>query len=250
MELDFSILEKLNFPLQPVGIKFLYDKPEGIDRLKAKCPFCCMLTEAHKGEAFYAGKEDHLCEGTFALGQQDIPPYFGSGAVVAEVGQVDSARAGLEVYRSLPKLEKGTINYVAFVPINKLSFDPDVLVCTGTIEQAQILLRASTFTNGKLWTSKMSVVLGCAWLYVYPYISGELNYMVMGINAGGMEAYQFLPVGQTVVSIPFQQLPTTLSNLKDMPLKPPAEPPEHMSMAMKGLINDQVEYLSRKSDKN
>jgi uncharacterized protein (DUF169 family) len=249
MKLDFSVLEKFDFQQQPVGIRFLYDKPEGIDRLKEKCPFCCMLTEAHKGEAFYAGKEDHLCEGTFALGQQDIPPYFGSGAVVAEVGQVEAARAGLEVYRSLPKLEKGTTNYVAFAPLSKLSFEPDVLICTGTIEQAQILLKASTYTTGRLWTSKMSVVLGCAWLYVYPFISGEVNYMVMGINAGGMTAYELLPVGQVIVSIPFNRLQTTLSSLRDMPWKPLSEPPEHMSEAMKGLISDQIEYLTRKSGK-
>ena len=150
MKLDFSILDKIDFQRQPVGIKFLYDKPEGINRLKTKSPFCCMLNEADKGEAFYAAKEDHLCEGTLALGQKDIPSYFGSGAVVAEVGQVDSPRAGLEVYRTLPKLEKGTVNYVVFAPLNKLTFEPDVLVCTGTIEQAQILLKASTYTTGKL----------------------------------------------------------------------------------------------------
>jgi uncharacterized protein (DUF169 family) len=99
LKLDYSILSRFEFSRPPVGVKFLYDRPEGIKQLPAKRPFCAMLTEAHKGEAFYAGKEDHLCHGTFALGQEEIPPEFASGAKVAEVGQVNEPRAGREVYR-------------------------------------------------------------------------------------------------------------------------------------------------------
>ena len=223
---DFSIFEKFKFQRPPVGVKFLYDKPEGIPHLKGKKAFCAMLPEAHKGEAFYAGKEDHECHGTFALGQTDIPPYFGSGAVVAEVAQVDQPRAGREVYRVLPKLDKGSCNYVAFSPLAKMTFDPDILVLTANIKQAEILMRASTYTNGRLWTSKTSVVLGCGWLFVYPYISGEVNYMVMGICAGGMLVGKILPNGVIMVSIPFQQLPTVIENLKKMPWNPRKMPKE------------------------
>ena len=226
---DFSIFNKFKFPRPPVGVQFLYDKPEGIQRLKEKRTFCAMLPEAHKGEAFYATKEDHLCEGTFTLGQTDIPPVFSSGAIVAAVGRVNQPRAGREVYRVLPRLEKGTVNYVVFSPLDKLSFDPDVLVVTATIEQAEILLRASTYTNGRLWTSKTSTVLGCGWLYVYPYVSGEVNYMVMGICAAGMVAKKLLPTGLVMVSIPYQQLPTVINNLKNMPWEPVRSIPEGAS---------------------
>jgi uncharacterized protein (DUF169 family) len=222
---DFSVFKKFNFERPPVGVKFLYEKPKGIQKLKVKKAFCQMLPEAHKGKPFYAGREDHDCHGTFGLGQAEIPPNFGSGVVVADVGQVNEPRAGREVYRTLPKLEKGTVNYVVFSPLDKMTFDPDVLVFTATIEQAEILMRASTYTNGRLWTSKTSVVLGCAWLFVYPYISGEVNYMIMGICAGGMLAGKLLPVGLVLVSIPFQQLPTVIDNLQNMPWKPWAQPP-------------------------
>ena len=223
---DFSIFNKFKFERQPVAVKFLYYKPEGIQELKTKLTFCAMLSEAQKGEAFYATKEDHVCEGTFPLGQTDIPPLFASGSIVAGVDQVDELRAGREVYRVLPRLEKDTANYVAFSPLDKLSFDPDVLVVTATIEQAEILMRASTYSNGKLWISKTSVVLGCAWLYVYPYISGEVNYIVVGICASGMLFWRILPVGQVMISIPYQQLPTVINNLNNMPWEHAVEPPK------------------------
>jgi uncharacterized protein (DUF169 family) len=217
---DFSVFNKFHFERPPVGLKFLYDKPEGIQRLKVKKPFCAMLPEAHGGEAFYAAKEDHDCHGTFALGQTDVPPLFASGAVVAEVAQVEEPRAGREVYRLLPRLDRNSVNYVAFSPLDKMSFDPDVLVCTADVEQAEILMRASTYTNGRLWISRTSVVLGCAWLFVYPYISGEVNYMIMGISAGGMLVNRILPLGLVMVSIPFQQMSTVIENLENMPWDP------------------------------
>jgi uncharacterized protein (DUF169 family) len=116
------------------------------------------------------------------------------------------------------------IGYVAFAPLDKLAFDPDVLVFTTTVKQAEILMRASTYTNGGLWTSKTSVVLGCAWLFVYPYITGEVNYMVTGITAGGMLVGRLLPAGLVMVSVPFQQLPTLMANLRTMPWKHPKPP--------------------------
>jgi uncharacterized protein (DUF169 family) len=248
LDLDYSILDRFDFSRPPVGVKFLYDKPDGLERLKAKRPFCMMLTEAHRGEAFYAGEEDHLCHGMFCLGG-DIPPYYETGAVVAEVGQVADPRAGREVYRTLPRLPKGTVTYVAFAPLAKMSFDPDVMVFAGTIEQAEILLRASTYTNGKLWTAKTSVVLGCAWLYVHPFVSGEVNYMIMGINAGGMIAFKLLPVGVVLVSVPFQQLPGVLANLRQMPWEHPEMPPENVSEEFRELMNDLGDVeRSRKTD--
>jgi uncharacterized protein (DUF169 family) len=217
---EFDVFNQLEFERPPVAVKFLYDEPEGIERLDRKLPFCAMLTQAHHKDSFYVGREDHECHGTFSLGQEDIPPHYGSGAVVAEVRQVDQPRAGTEVYRNLPKLEKDTCNYVAFAQLHKMTFDPDVLVLTGNIKQAELLLRASTYTNGRLWTSKTSVVLGCAWIYVYPYITGEVNYITMGICAGGMIAFRILPEGTLIVSIPYQQLPTVIENLKTMPWDP------------------------------
>ena len=221
----FAVLDEFGFERPPVGVKFLYDPPEDVQRLDHKLPFCAMLPEAHKGAAFYAGVDDHECHGTFGLGQTDIPPFFGSGAVVAAVKQVDQPRAGREVYRTLPRLEKGTVNYVAFAPLPEMTFDPDVMVFCATIQQAEILLRASTYTNGRRWTSTTSVVLGCAWLYVHPFISGEVNYLIMGICAGGMLVFGILPEGVVMVSVPYQQLPTVIRNLETMPWDPRKDPP-------------------------
>jgi uncharacterized protein (DUF169 family) len=221
MRQDFSIFKKFGFDKQPVGVKFLFKKPDGIEQLGKTLAFCEMLPEAQNRKPFYVTKENHECAGTFPLGMVDIEPFFASGLIGERLGAFEDARAGRRPYDVLPRLDRHTVNCVAFSPLDQLSFDPDLLIVTATIDQAEILLRASTYKSGRMWTSKTTSVLGCAWLYVYPYVSGELNYIVYGLCAGGMKAKKILPEGLVLLSIPFDQLPVVTENLKYMEWHPP-----------------------------
>jgi uncharacterized protein (DUF169 family) len=210
---DLSILKKLNLQRPPVGVKFLLNKPEGVEPLAKKLTFCEMFVEAQKGKAFYAAKEHHDCVGTFPLGMMDINPIFGSGQAGPKLEIFEEARTNRRIYDVLPRLQKDTVNYTLFAPLEEINFDPDVLLIMGTPSQAEIILRASYYTTGKLLTSKMTPVLGCAWLYVYPYVSGEINYIVTGLGFG-MKAYHVCPEGLIIISIPFDLIPAVIDNLK------------------------------------
>jgi len=48
LQTDLSIYNKFDFEKPPVGVKFLFDKPERIARLDKKLGFCEMLKEAHR----------------------------------------------------------------------------------------------------------------------------------------------------------------------------------------------------------
>jgi hypothetical protein len=69
-------------------------------------------------------------------------------------------------------------------------------------------------------TTKSTPVLICAWLYVYPFLSGELNYSVTGLGFG-MKARKVLPEGLILLSFPHDSLPMLIENLKDMEWVPP-----------------------------
>jgi len=45
---DLSIYSKFNFERQPVGVKFLSTRPEGIEQLDKTLSFCEMLKEAQE----------------------------------------------------------------------------------------------------------------------------------------------------------------------------------------------------------
>jgi uncharacterized protein (DUF169 family) len=212
---DLSVFKKFNFEKPPVGVKFLTTKPKGIKRLNKILDFCEMLLEAQNGSSFYATKEDFTCIGPLLLGMVEGDPVFQSGRVGPEMEIFKEARANRRIYQYIPRLDKDTVNYVAFAPLDQLSFEPDVLIVMANPSQAEILLRANSYTTGKMWSAKGTPVAACAWLYVYPYVSGELNFMLPGFSFG-MRSRRLFPEGMLLVSIPWDILPSMVANLQDM----------------------------------
>ncbi len=224
--MDLSILNKFCFEAQPVGVKFLAGRPGMLERLGEKMALCEMLKRAQEGNAFYADKENHACDaGVYVLGQADAPEPYVSGEFGAGLRIFEEPRSASRLYQYIPRIGKGVVNYVAFSPLDKLSFDPDVLIILAKTSQTEILLRAMSYRTGKPWLSKYSPAIGCAWICVYPYLSGELNYTITGLGHG-MKRRRLFPEGQQIVSIPFDILPAILQSLKDMPWVLPAFEPD------------------------
>jgi uncharacterized protein (DUF169 family) len=143
------------------------------------------------------------------------PPFAESGefGVILEIFQ--DARANKNLAKQNYALDKGTVNYVVFAPLDKISFEPDLLVFMATPRQAEILLRAMTYSTGEIYESKTSTALSCSWLYVYPYITGKVNYYITGMGFGSIGREVFAP-GWVLVSIPYQWLSVVTQNLKEM----------------------------------
>jgi uncharacterized protein (DUF169 family) len=212
---ELAIFNKFDFERPPVGVKFMSTKPKNIGQLDNTLDFCEMLVEAQKGSSFYATKENFTCVGPMLLGMVEHEPVFESGQVGPKLGVFKEARANLRIYQTIPRLAKNTVKYVVFSPLGKLSFDPDVFIVTAKPSQAEIILRAMSFSTGKTWSSRGTPVIGCAWLYIYPYVSGELNFTVTGFGFG-MRSRRLFPEGLVLMSIPYDLLPGLINNLKDM----------------------------------
>jgi uncharacterized protein (DUF169 family) len=220
LQTDLSIYRQFNFEKPPVGINYEFQKPEGIDQLDKSLCFCEMLKEAHqRGTPFYFTKENENCAGKTALGMEDISPSAASGQVGGKGGIFQNARANssliYQVFQNFPKPVKGSINYVAYSPLDKLTFEPDLLVLMATPSQAEIVLRAMSYSTGELWKTMITPVFACASLYVYPYQSGKVNYTITGMSFG-MKAKEVFPEGWVLISIPYQWIPTITQNLKEM----------------------------------
>ena len=216
LQTDLSIYKKFDFEKPPVGVKFLLKKPEGIERLDKTLGLCEMLKEAHqRGTAFYFDKENEDCVGKLPLGMMDISPVLEGGQLGPELEIYQEPRANTRIYQHMPKFARGTVNYVVFSSLNKLTFEPDLLILYATPRQAEIVLRAMSYSSGEMWEPKMMPVVACAWLYVYPYQSGKVNYTVTGMSYG-MIARDVFPEGRVLVSIPWNWIPTITQNLQEM----------------------------------
>jgi uncharacterized protein (DUF169 family) len=146
---------------------------------------------------------------------EDMPLFVEAGELGPKFGIYQEPRANSKIYQYIPKFDRGIVNYVAFSSLNKLTFEPDLLILTATPSQAEIVLRAMSYSTGEIWAPKATPVLGCAWLYIYPYQSGKVNYTITGL-AFGMKAKHIFEEGLMLISIPYNWIPTITQNLKEM----------------------------------
>jgi uncharacterized protein (DUF169 family) len=230
---DLAILENLEMEIQPVGIKYLTKPPEGLERLDKKMTLCEMLKEAQSGKAFFAGIDDHTCDaGTYILGQTELREPYINGEYGAGLGVFSDSRSARRLYHYIPRIGKNIVKYVALAPLNKLTFDPDVLIIFARTAQAEILLRAMSYKNGQMWSSRYSSAIGCAWMFVQPYLSGEINFGTTGLGFG-MKRRKLFQEGMQWLSIPFLVLPSFLQALKEMPWVPPPYRPDGLEYVKK-----------------
>jgi uncharacterized protein (DUF169 family) len=234
---EFSVLDKFEFEVPPVGVKFLPRRPDMVKRLDGKMAFCEMLKKAQEGNAFFADAENHTCEaGLYVLGQADSPEPFINGEFGAGLKIFKEPRSASRLYLHIPTIGKGIVHYVAFSPLDKLSFDPDLLILLADTNQTEIVLRAMSYQTAKVWESKFTPAIGCAWTYVYPYLNGELNYFITGLGHG-MKRRNLFPEGRQILSIPFDMLSSLLEALREMPWDLPAYKPEGKEFVRQLLVD-------------
>ena len=220
------IFDKFDFDIPPVGVKFLAQRPDTVERLDENMALCEMLSKAQQGDAFFADAQNHTCgAGLYVLGQADITAPFASGNFGAGLKIFEAPRSAGRLYHYIPKIESGVVNYIAFCPLDRLEFDPDLLILLASTSQTEILLRAMSYRTGSMWVSKFSAAIGCAWTYSYPFLTGKLNYFVTGLGHG-MKRRKLFPEGRQILSIPFDLLPSLIQTLQDMPWVLPAYKPD------------------------
>ncbi len=222
LQTDLSVYSKFKFERTPVAINYFFHKPEEIEKLDKQLGLCEMVKEAQqRGTPFYFTKDEENCIGKIFLGMRDDGPRRSDGGLLGVKLQLfQGPGANLKLRTFVPHFETGSVNYVVCSPIDKLKYEPDLLIIVATPGQAEILLRAMTYSTGQMYESRATVVGQCSSLYIYPYLSGKINYVPTGLSYG-MKGRRVFPDGLMIVSIPYQWIPTITQNLKEMKWVPP-----------------------------
>ncbi len=210
---ELQIFNKFNFERPPVGVKYLALKPQGIDRITKRLHICEMLVEAHLGEPFYAQKEDITCVGPLFLGMIPQERVFESGMIGPKLEVFKEPRANQRLYQAIPRLPGGSVKYVAFAPLDRLTFDPDVFIITSDARQAEIITRAVSYVTGKVFSGRGTPVVSCSYVYAYPYLTGDMNFTIVPVGGFGIN---IMPDNLVITSLPYDMLPGIVESLKDM----------------------------------
>jgi uncharacterized protein (DUF169 family) len=215
LQTDLSVFKKFKFEKPPVGVKLLFARPEGIKQLGKSMALCQMLKEAQEnGTPFYMTKENEACVGKVVLGTEEAP-VAEAGLIGPPLGIYQEPRANMQLYEYAPKFKRHTVNYVTFSSLDKLTFEPDLLILLATVKQAEIVLRAMSYSTGEMWETKGVPALACAFMYAYPFLSGKVNYTVTDLAFGG-KAKEVFPEGWFLMTIPYKAMPNIIQSLKEM----------------------------------
>jgi uncharacterized protein (DUF169 family) len=215
-KLDYSIFDRFNFERKPVGVKYSMDKPEGIEPTEKDLALCELFKEAQTSRPFYVTSVQ--C-GEQVIGQVAYPPVMYSGQLGPMFSMFKNAGANRRIYDYTPKLPLDSVKYITHASYDQMTFDPDLLIITASARQAEVLLRASSFSDGKMWHAKGTTCLACAWIYAHPYLSGEINFTMSGLGYS-MKARGVLPDGLIILTFPFDTLASLIENLKEMEWEP------------------------------
>lgn len=219
---DFSKIDTLGLELPAIGIYYDLFRPEGRPQLdrEQKMSLCEMLRYAqNENRPFYFSDEnEETCVGKNMVGISEFPPSALSGQIGERLGVFNSPRCNARLYYSVKRLPKGTVNYVSFVPHSYLETVPDVLIFAGTPDRIEPVLRAATYSTGCSYTSRSTPVMGCSWLFVYPFMTGEINFVVPAF-VHGLHGREIWDKNHVAVSVPYQWIPTVIQNLDTMKLE-------------------------------
>lgn len=219
---DFEVLDKFEFKYAPTGFKYINVKKDVEDlkliRLDKVIPWCEMLRRAQDGDAFYATAEEQYCEpGKFLSGHEEMDPIASGGRIGPVFDIYPDERSNRRIYSHLDVLEPGSTYATAFASIDRLTFDPDLLIITcDNYDQAERMVRATQWDTGDLIRSRMTFVMACNGMFTYPYISGNINIVYTGIGYG-MKVYKLYPPGLPIISIPWHHIDRVLKNIREMP---------------------------------
>jgi len=242
---DLSIFLRLNLKTSPLAIKFQFFLPEGIDPLPAdRClSLCEMMIEAQKtGKPFYFSREQtETCVGKILLGMQEMEPFAESGQIGEKLRVFQEARANYALYQYVPRFEKNVVRYLVFSLLEQLAFEPDLLILAADATQAEIIMRSMTYSTGELYNSTTTPVMGCAWIFIYPFKSGKVNFLVPEM-IHGMKARELFSKDTILISIPYRWIPIMAQNLREMTWHLPAHRSRELYLSeFKAIIKELAE---------
>ena len=101
------------------------------------------------------------------------------------------------------------------------------------------------YSTGELYNSRTTPVMGCAWIYIYPFQNSKVNYIIPEM-VHGMKCRELWPEGSILLSIPYHWIPTISQNLNEMEMHFPSHENKETYLSEFGTIIGDLVQESQK----
>lgn len=179
-EMTKILKDTLSLRWDPVAIRLMRAgeeiPPEAIEP-PAPLRHCQSIMVARRGNCLYMPPRSHACpDGSAILGLREMPSKLKSGELYLLFKKLPNIEIAQKMISSRPNFETERFKATLVAPLDKASFNPDVVVFTLWPEQAMWICCAQTYYSGErqnFMTSGFNSA--CADLIVQPMKTGEMN---------------------------------------------------------------------------
>ena len=214
-----AIIEQYIRPLTfPVGVKISKEK-ETPDTYRSpvniaghRLNICQGVNMARRyGWNIGFAQEDMACPLSIPIfGFCEDPDFVTRGEIIHPDFTL-TIEAGARTQSMQPKAPVGSIGSILLGPLNRVDFDPDLVLVYGSPAQIIRLVQGALYHEGGAIESKFSGRCACSQEFIYPYLSGKCNVI---IPAQGERLFAMTADDEMVFSIPGSQLATVLEGLE------------------------------------
>jgi uncharacterized protein (DUF169 family) len=213
---DFSkkIKKLLGLKSSPVAVSFSTKAPAGVKQMKGEARLCQMLDMVRlDGESFYTTADNHACDGgAGSCGMKEMSERIRTGEFLVRMGLFGSTRAARRFISSNPRVETGTVSVTSFSPLEKASFEPDIVVLICNAKQGMVVSEAYAYETGKRTTGMTGPPI-CSSIVAAPFITGEIVY---SLGDHGARKNMRVSDDDIFVGIPAELLSCIVGNLEKM----------------------------------
>jgi uncharacterized protein (DUF169 family) len=180
--------------------------------MKGKMRLCQMLDKVrYDGESFYTVSECHECDGgASSCGLRMMSENRKTGGFLVKMGLFGSERAARRFLNANPKIEPGTVKVVTFSPLEKATFEPDIVLLICNAHQGMKITEAFSYGSGKRTTGLTGPPI-CSSVVAAPFLTGEVIY---SLGDAGARKYMKINNGDVFIGIPVEHLSGIIDNLE------------------------------------
>jgi uncharacterized protein (DUF169 family) len=203
-----KLAEALELDGSPVAVAITPEVPMGMAPISFRATACIMVQIARRGDAFYSSWKDILCGGRANLGMGESPIRKLDDFLVRREKLFGSKAAADELIDSATIKAPNRGKYLAFAPLEKASFTPDVVLFVGTPLQVSRIIFLNAFQTGLIDTLHGEPL--CSGAIAAPITSGKIGVSFLDMACRSFGRYR---PEEMVIGVPYNRLSHILDSL-------------------------------------
>jgi len=214
-----DLIRLLKLKTSPIAVALVSDIieiPEDVERIEGPLRHCQMVDKVRKeGKQFYAIADDQQCKGGAAImGMQEIAPKLASGETYYNLGRFESIESARNTMEQVPVLPAGSIKAVIYGPLDKITFNPNVIIIIDTPKKAMQISQALIHhSGGRVNASFAGIQSVCADGVVFPLKNGIVS---VSLGCGGSRKFANIGEDEMILGIPVEKLPELVEAAEKM----------------------------------